>query len=250
MATVCEENEHEGDPGPRPPRRGRGDRSIGDAHEVTATVYGSEIIADSSPLGLDSFGAVHRGLAAVQDVIEYFKFRSRFRDTTEEFRCLLRHFVDKGANRRCLRLVFDDDRQPEIGSNWLTLSLDGVEREAREAGRVTLSLDDNSFDAVFCIGIGRVSRPDSLVAEVRRVLRRSGEVWVHTPLCGPYAPPSQPHHAEYMRYTPDGLRILFESFDEIFASIYLPEGNSLRPCSFFYGLKPAELSPDSADLTH
>lgn len=247
MATVCEENDREGDPGPSPSR----DRwTGGDEHHAAATAYGSDIIANSSPLGVDDFGVVHRGLAAVQDVLEYLKFRSRFRDTTEEFRCLLRHFIAKGANRRCLRLVFDDDRQPELGSNWLTLSLDGVEREAREAGRVTLSLDDKSFDAVFCIGIGRVSRPGSLVAEIRRVMRRSGELWVHTPLCGPYAPPSQPGDAEYMRYTPDGLRILFESFDEIFASIYLPEGNSLRPCSFFYGIKPADIGPDSADLTH
>lgn len=249
MTSACQNNEQEEDTGVCGPQRQPDLDPDPQTSPSPPIPYRSQIARESFAQEFDSFGLVHRGLAAVSDVLDYLRFRSKFRDTTDEFRCLLRHFISNGAGRRCLRLVFDDDREAEIGPNWLTLSLNDIERGAREAGRVVLALERESFDAVFCIGIGRISRPESLVAELKRVLRKSGEIWVHTPLCGPYRPPRD-HEIEYWRYTPDGLRVLLESFDEIFASVYLPEGNSMRPCSFFYGLKPADAVDGGLEATH
>ncbi|MBK1719479.1 hypothetical protein CKO27_17825 [Thiocystis violacea] len=187
-------------------------------------------------------GLIQQGLQVVRDLLEYKRSQSGFGEITEEFHSLFSHFVTAGLGKRCVRFVFDGDDGPELGPNWLTISLDLVERRAREAGQVVLELDSDYFDAVLCSGLGRISRPESLILELRRILKRSGQIWIQSPLCGPYLPDRDSNRLEYWRLTPDGLRILLESFDEILCSVYLPEGNALRTCSFFYGLKPAETS--------
>jgi hypothetical protein len=135
-------------------------------------------------------------------------------------------------------LGFNSDANRNLGSNWFDVGLRHVEEQTKLAGKVSIDVEDEYFDAVLCTGLGRVSQPASLIAEARRVLKQAGQIWVEVPLCGPYLPGEQQTDTEYWRFTPDGLRVLLESFDEIMCSAYLPSGSALRSCSFFYGLRP------------
>lgn len=184
------------------------------------------------------FGQICSRLRALKDLLEYERAKSQFGDTVEEFDRLFRRFLAGGTGGRCLRLLFDADSEDELGPNWATLDLAPIETRAKEGGQISIDLEDEYFDSVLLTGLSQISRPQFLIAEVRRVLKRTGQIWVQVPLNIPYFLSQNPNQREYWRITPEGLRVLFEGFDEIFCSVYLPGGNALRKFSFFYGLKP------------
>ncbi len=184
-------------------------------------------------------GLVNEALQVLQDLRDYRKAKAQVCDLSDEFQSLFKRFLAASAGRKCLRLGFDSDAKRDFGSNWFDVKLSRIEEETKLAGTVSIDVEDEYFDAVFCTGLGRVSQPASLIAEARRVLKQAGQIWVEVPLCGPYLPGEQQTGTEYWRFTPDGLRVMLESFDEIMCSAYLPSGSALRSCSFFYGLRPA-----------
>jgi hypothetical protein len=185
-------------------------------------------------------GALDGTLRFVQDLIEYRRAKANFGSGLEEYNSLLKRFLAASVGRKCLRLRFDADREPALGPNWLTLSLDHVEQRAKERGEVSIDIEDEYCDAVFCTGLERVSRPASLIAEVERMLKGAGQIWVQTPLCGPFRPPSGQQQPEYWRFTPWGLQMLLQDFDEILSSVYLLRASALRTWSYFYGIKPMQ----------
>ncbi|MCF7984043.1 MAG: methyltransferase domain-containing protein [Thiohalocapsa sp.] len=180
------------------------------------------------------------GLARdIRDLMAYRRARIRYLEATHEFHSLFNRFIAASRDGRCLRLAFDGDEVAGFGDNWAGLSLDQVEQRAQAEGRVAIDLEDQYFDAVFCDGLDRVSSPNSLLAELRRVLKDSGQLWIQVPLNAPCSPISGDARTEYWRMTPDGLRALLAGFDEILCSIYAPGNGALCTASFFYGLKPA-----------
>jgi SAM-dependent methyltransferase len=174
----------------------------------------------------------------LQDLLEYMRAKAQSGDSIDEFFRLFRLFLSGSLGGNCLRLVFSGDDEPELGPNWATLDLSQIEDQATTQGAVSIDLADDYFDAVLVSGLERVSRLAPLIAELRRVLRPSGQIWVQVPLCTPFRMENRAEYREYWRLTPEGLRVLFEAFDEIFCSVYNPGGSSLRAFSFYYGMKP------------
>ena len=186
-------------------------------------------------------------LRTIEDIFDYKRAKAHLGDTVEEFDRLFRRFLAGSVGRRCLRLLFNPETEIELGPNWATLNLAPIEVLAKEGGPVSIDLEDEYFDTVLLTGLGQISRPQLLIAEVRRVLRRAGQIWVQVPLCAPYCAPKEEAPREYWRITPPGLRVLMEGFDEILCSVYLPCGSPFREYSFFYGLKPPIEAGDSPE---
>ena len=77
-----------------------------------------------------------------------------------------------------------------------------------------LPVDDASFDVVLCTQVlEHVAEPAAVLAELRRVLRDGGELWLTVPFVGELH--EEPH--DHYRYTSHGLRGLCEraGFGEI-----------------------------------
>jgi len=183
---------------------------------------------------------LHEKIRLLQDFREYRDAKAKLGDVKSEFNSLFKRFLATGVGRRCLRLLFETDNEPELGPNWVTHGLDSIECRADGTNSYSLDLEDESFDAVLCTGLERVAYPENVISEVSRVLKRAGQLWVQVPLNSPYDPTHRPGQHEYWRITPNGLRVLLTDFDEIMCSVFLPGGSALRNWSFFYGLKPTE----------
>jgi ubiquinone/menaquinone biosynthesis C-methylase UbiE len=98
----------------------------------------------------------------------------------------------------------------------------------------SLHFADNTFDAVACIAIlEHLPRPWVALAELRRVLKPGGLIWVSLPMTYPY------HEApkDYWRATPDGLRIWMEGFEEIVCGVNYWTRSPLVCSTHFYGKK-------------
>jgi hypothetical protein len=173
----------------------------------------------------------------LRDFFDYRSAKAQFTGAMEEPHVLFKRFLAATADRKCLRLSFDADAEPEFGPNWVTVELSTVDCRAKKAGSVSIDHEDGYFESVLCTNLDRMSRPESLITEVKRILRPAGQIWVEASLNAPYFDAMNLAQTEYWRITPHGLRILLENFDEILCSIYLPGGSALRTCSFFYGLK-------------
>lgn len=83
-----------------------------------------------------------------------------------------------------------------------------------------LPFRDQVFDGVVLDAvIEHLAHPHRVIAEVRRVLKPGGVVLAHVPFLYPFH--AAPH--DYQRYTPMGLRMLFEEFE------VLEAGSDRRP---------------------
>jgi SAM-dependent methyltransferase len=82
----------------------------------------------------------------------------------------------------------------------------------------SLPFRDSVFDFAICTQvITYASDPNALVAEIHRVLKRGGALFLTVPAFFPE------HHDERWRFLPDGLRQMFDGW--IFSEV-VPEGNS------------------------
>jgi hypothetical protein len=159
---------------------------------------------------------------------------------------LFRSFLSGDKFRKGLQLQFEPFPDLSLGQNWLVVDLDPIERGASESSNVTLALEGEYFDKVLCTGLDRIARPASLIAEVRRVLKRGGQIWVQAPLNSAYCPETNDPLPVYWQFTPKGFQVLFERFDEIRCSIRPTATYSPQEDSFFYGMKP-EICPEKPE---
>jgi len=81
-----------------------------------------------------------------------------------------------------------------------------------------LSIPDQSFDCVFCTGtLEHVRDPDKAVAELFRILKPGGIVYIDVPFIQGY----HPDPTDYWRFTLEGLRLMCESFEEIESGTFI-----------------------------
>jgi len=212
-----------------------------------AQVAMSELLCKTRTAAGGFAGLFDANLRLLRDFLAYLNARSKVRGGTEEFQILFRRFLVATEGRRCLRLINGAGSEPSLGANWVTVDLHKLEQTSQESGFTSLDLSSGCFDSVLCTGLESVSQPRALIGEMLRVLRTNGQVWVQVPLMAPYCPPSEGAVSEYWRITPDGLRVLLRDFDEILCSVYSPGWNSIRSCSFYYGLKGEE-EPEQVSL--
>jgi SAM-dependent methyltransferase len=75
-----------------------------------------------------------------------------------------------------------------------------------------LPFADASVDAIICLGtLEHVSNAHAVVAEMHRILKSGGAVYITTPFMQPYH--SSPH--DYQRWTVEGLKVLFGAFQDV-----------------------------------
>lgn len=88
-----------------------------------------------------------------------------------------------------------------------------------------LPFRDGVFDGVVLDAvIEHLARPARVVAEVHRVLKPGGMVLAHVPFLYPFH--AAPH--DYRRYTPAGLRMLFDAFETVEAGTDRRPGRAVR----------------------
>jgi hypothetical protein len=163
-----------------------------------------------------------------------------------EVHYLFKRFLGEDKLRKGLRIQFDPRPNPLFGGNWATMDLGKVESNARQAGKAALDVEDEYFDMVFCSGLDRVSRPSSLIAEMRRALKRRGQIWAQSALWSQPDDGKYQHNRSFWYVTPEGFQILFETFDEIACSCHQNTLNKTIKNSYFYGIKP-EIASDSLE---
>lgn len=97
-----------------------------------------------------------------------------------------------------------------------------------------MAFEDASFDFVVCPAIlEHVPYPQKAIAEMHRILKANGEIWVEIPFNQPYHPSPQ----DYWRVTPEGLRLWMRDFEEIKLGVHLIEGSSIYNAIYFHGRK-------------
>lgn len=113
--------------------------------------------------------------------------------------------LDAGAGESPYRPLFAHCEY--VSSDWA-----GSVHEAAAGADVIapiddLPLEDESFDAVLCTEVlEHVPRPWAALAELHRVLRPGGALWLTVPFVGELH--EEPH--DYFRYTSHGLRSLLD----------------------------------------
>jgi SAM-dependent methyltransferase len=126
-------------------------------------------------------------------------------------------------------------RALDVGCGWRKFGWDAVRIDINPEYRPDvvgdiegpLGLRDASFDTVLALDVlEHVRRPFRAVAEVTRVLKPGGTLFLTVPFCYPR------HGTEYYRFTELGLRDMLEGFDaEIVPIVRGRLANFLRNCA-------------------
>jgi SAM-dependent methyltransferase len=140
----------------------------------------------------------------------------------------------------CLQIAVKDEIGKKFGPNWVCVDkFDDRSFVDRHDDIEALGFPDDSFNAVVCWSVlEHVPDPARAIAELRRVLRPGGLIWVQVPFLFPYH--ADPH--DYWRTTPNGLRIWMRGFDEIHCGFDYWCRTRIVAGSYFYGRKRA--APD------
>jgi SAM-dependent methyltransferase len=148
-------------------------------------------------------------------------------------------FLSRSEGKHCLQISVKDEIGHKFGSNWV--SVDKYDDRAfidRHDDVENLEFPDGSFDAAVCWSVlEHVPHPDRAIAELLRVLKPGGEIWVQLPFLFPYHESPR----DYWRVTPDGLRLWMSDFDEIACACDYWAGTKLVAATYFYGTKASRL---------
>ena len=136
------------------------------------------------------------------------------------------------ANRKCLQIGV---RGAKCGKNWVSVDLyDKSPLIDFNYDIRSLGFADETFDGIVCNAIlEHVDDPVKSTAEMHRVLRPGGRIWVEVPLNQPYHPSPE----DYWRVTPEGLRIWMRQFKEISSGGFFIENSTIYTGIYFYGEK-------------
>lgn len=136
----------------------------------------------------------------------------------------------------CLQISVKDEFSRKFGDNWV--SVDRYDHSPvidRHDDITDLRFPENHFNAAVCLSVlEHVPDPHRAIAEMLRVLKPGGSIWVQVPFLFPY-------HADpddYWRVTPQGLRLWMREFEEIACGADYWSKTSIVAGTFFWGLKP------------
>jgi SAM-dependent methyltransferase len=166
---------------------------------------------------------------------QYYRGLSKLGNSYDESQHLFQEFLDLTSNKRCLQIGVKEQHGAKFGPNWVSVDLyDTRDFIDYNYDINDLKFDDESFDAAVCMSIlEHVPYPQKAIAELHRVLKPEGYIWVQLPFSFPYH--EDPH--DYWRVSPDGLRIWMADFDEISCGAFRWTRTALVVSSYFYGKK-------------
>lgn len=151
--------------------------------------------------------------------------------STDRFRCF-NDFIENGKDKKCLQIGVRDQR---YAPHWVTVDLfDTSELIDFNYDVQNLEFSDQSFDRVACVAIlEHVENPFKAVAELHRILKPGGQIWVELPMNQPY----HPHPQDYWRFTPEGIRRLLQGFAEVDCGYFRINRSVIYNGVFFHGRK-------------
>jgi len=148
---------------------------------------------------------------------------------------LFENFLKRCDGKRNLQIGVKEGIGKKFGPNWVSIDkYDQRDFIDYQYDIHDMEFEDDSFSAVVCWSIlEHVPYPQKAIAELHRVLKPGGEIWVQLPFLYPY------HEApkDYWRVTPDGLRIWMAAFHESGCGCDFWDRTSLISASYFYGTK-------------
>ncbi|MEO8464134.1 MAG: methyltransferase domain-containing protein [Gammaproteobacteria bacterium] len=148
-----------------------------------------------------------------------------------------RDFLDdaNSPGKKCLQIGVRDHAGGKFGPNWVSVDkFDESDLIDYRDDVQSLSFGNDTFDAVVCDAVlEHVPRPWVAIAELNRVLKPGGAIWVSVPMSYPYHEGPK----DYWRVTPDALRIWMADFVEVCCGIHYWSRSSLVCATHFYGRK-------------
>lgn len=170
-------------------------------------------------------------------LLTYSRTSSKIRSTVN-CKSLFRDFLAQSSGP-CLQIAVKGEIGRKFGDNWI--AVDRYDHSAvidRHDDIHALGFPDGHFNAVVCWSVlEHVPEPQLAIAEMRRVLKPGGAIWVQVPFLFPYH--ADPY--DYWRVTPPGLRKWMGDFEEIACGGDYWARTTIISGSFFWGRKPAPL---------
>ena len=192
-----------------------------------------------------AYGAFGRLFPLTFYVLQYWRACQILRDRRKERDSAFQSLLAEHRNATCLQIGVKEEYGAKFGPNWTSVDLyDSREFIDFHYDIHALGFEDETFDVVVCLSIlEHVPDPLRAIAELHRVLKPGGKVWVQLPFNFPYHESPK----DYWRCSPDGLRVWMRDFDEILCGAYRWTRTSLVTSAFFLGRKPGA-EPESRDV--
>jgi SAM-dependent methyltransferase len=149
--------------------------------------------------------------------VEQLPVWDRFR--FEKIKCIFQNggrILDFGDSSRALSQLL----RPQMNPNTCKISVD-IEPKYRSdvvADICDLPFDSGSINGIICAAIlEHVYNPFRAMAEMRRILAKSGHLFVYVPWLYRYHSqwPPDGSFRDYWRFSVDGVQLLFGSFQEV-----------------------------------
>lgn len=124
-------------------------------------------------------------------------------------------FQDQGKNSR--RILNIGSGSTKIEGNVINLDIENFPNVNLVADGCQMPFAENSFDFVISEAvIEHVRYPQQFIKEIKRVLKRSGLVFIVAPFIHPF----HGYPSDFQRFSVEGLKVCFEDFKEIECGVY------------------------------
>jgi SAM-dependent methyltransferase len=132
--------------------------------------------------------------------------------------------LDVGSSQGAGRYAFSRGGRPAGSFRYIGLDVERVAGVAVVGDAMALPFRPASIDLLLCVSVLEyIARPQAFIAEVERVLKPGGYLYLSAPFVFPHHPPP----ADLHRFSADGLRALAGAFRELNA------GSNRGPASTF-----------------
>lgn len=120
--------------------------------------------------------------------------------------------LDIGSSSARGRYAFVGDASNQQKVRLIGLDIEYADGVSLIADAHHIPLQPNSVDCVLCVSVLEYVRyPQQVIAEINRVLKPGGFLYLNAPFVFPYHPPPE----DLYRFSPSGIRVLAERFEEI-----------------------------------
>jgi SAM-dependent methyltransferase len=144
--------------------------------------------------------------------------------------------LNAAAGGRCLQVGV---RGQKFGPNWTAIDLCDRSPTIDSGMDVQhLAFPDQTFDAVTCNAVLEcVPDPAQAIAELGRVLRPGGDIWIEIPFVQAHHPSAEQGWKDYWRVSVRGLQLWMSDFEEVSCGMF---GTPIWNGVYFHGRKPRQ----------